>query len=237
MLLASLLGGHAGIWWPTSILDNLQDIVLYYKIMAIFKGTDPEVIRVCMQFIWKNVLQLAGVLLRALLLGNIVSLGMVRVGLETLDGAPVGVSMLFPRGFYWKALRLNLLRALLVFLWSLLLVVPGVIAAHSYAMAEYLLLQNPDMGVVEALRQSRKRMQGRRFSLLGMQLVFFGWRLLASLPGEVLVEHGTASYSRIAGAVLIWVLTSIVLPYKSTALAAFYRHVDAGEEILVQFPY
>ena len=238
MLLATLLGGVVGLQLkPFSvILNGLLETWENYRIMVLLEELDSEFAQLYMQDIRISVLAMAGRLLCSLLLGGFVSLGLVRIGLKTLDGAPVNASMLFPKGFYWKALRLNLVRSLIIIMWSLLLIWPGVAASCSYAMADYLLLQNPDMGVMEILRESKKRMQGRRWSLFRLDLSFIGWYLLAALPGNVLMEYGAARYADFAGKALVLLLNCIVTAYRAPAFAAFCRQVDSGEEILVEIP-
>lgn len=52
--------------------------------------------------------------------------------------------MLFSRFSIWgKALGLRLMTGLLIFLWTLLLIIPGIIAAYRYALAPYLMAENP----------------------------------------------------------------------------------------------
>ncbi len=49
-----------------------------------------------------------------------------------------------------------------VLLWALLLIVPGVIAAFSCAMAYYILAENDSIGPLEAISRSKEMMQGNK---------------------------------------------------------------------------
>ena len=84
-------------------------------------------------------------------------------------------------GLFGKTLGSYLLVSLYVFLWTLLLIVPGIIAAYSYRMVFYILIDNPEIGVSEALRQSKKMMYGYKSKLFCLDLSFIGWGLLCIL--------------------------------------------------------
>ncbi len=84
-------------------------------------------------------------------------------------------------GLFGKTLGLYLLMSLYVFLWTLLLIVPGIIAAYSYRMAFYLIIDDPDIGVSEALQQSKKMMYGYKSKLFCLDLSFIGWWFLCIL--------------------------------------------------------
>lgn len=106
----------------------------------------------------------------------------------------------------WKALGLKLFMALFIFLWSLLLVVPGIIAAYRYAMAPYLMAQNPALGIREAVNMSKEMMRGRKGRLFCLQFSFIGWALLTVLT---------------LGIGSLW-----LHPYMKAAETAFYLNVS-----------
>ena len=84
-------------------------------------------------------------------------------------------------GLFGKTLGLYLLMNLYIFLWTLLLIVPGIIVAYSYRMAFYLIIDNPEIGVSEALQQSKKMMFGYKSKLFCLDLSFIGWWFLCIL--------------------------------------------------------
>ena len=82
---------------------------------------------------------------------------------------------------YWKALGLFLLSNLYILLWTLLLIIPGIMAAYSYAMAFFILNDHPGIGVNEAIARSKAMMRGNRWKLFCLSCRFIGWALLSLL--------------------------------------------------------
>lgn len=74
-----------------------------------------------------------------------------------------------------------LLRGIYNFLWSLLLVIPGIIKAYAYRMVPYILADNPNLGADNAITLSRQMMDGSKFNLFILELSFIGWYLLGLL--------------------------------------------------------
>ena len=103
-----------------------------------------------------------------------------------------------------------LLMGVYVFLWTLLLIVPGVIKALSYAMTPFILNDKPDLSANEAIELSMEMMEGRKMDLFLLYLGFLGWALLCILTlciGFLWLE-----------------------PYVYAATAAFYEDVKADYE-------
>ncbi|MCQ2507019.1 MAG: DUF975 family protein [Lachnospiraceae bacterium] len=75
---------------------------------------------------------------------------------------------------------------IIIFLWSLLLIVPGIMKAYSYRMVPYILAENPDMNWREVLKTSEEMMMGHRFDTFVLDLSFIGWFILSALTLEVL---------------------------------------------------
>ncbi|MDZ4182625.1 MAG: DUF975 family protein, partial [Candidatus Cloacimonadaceae bacterium] len=82
---------------------------------------------------------------------------------------------------FTRALTAYLLMCLYVFLWALCLIVPGIIAAISYAMVFFILAENPTMKAADALRHSKTIMEGHKTEYFMLQLSFIGWGILALL--------------------------------------------------------
>lgn len=83
--------------------------------------------------------------------------------------------------FAGKVILLSLVQAAFVFLWSLLFLIPGIIATYRYSFAVMDLCEDPDLGVMEALRLSKQQTEGYKWQLFLLHLSFIGWTLLASL--------------------------------------------------------
>lgn len=71
-----------------------------------------------------------------------------------------------------------LLNSIYIFLWSLLFIIPGIVKSFSYAMTPYILNDNPEFTVNEAITRSRSMMHGYKWDLFVLNLSFLGWFLL-----------------------------------------------------------
>lgn len=111
---------------------------------------------------------------------------------------------------FGNSIVLYLLTMLFTFLWSLLLIIPGIIKQYAYSMAPYIMAENPMMTATEALDESQRIMKGHKMDLFILQLSFIGWFLL------VIITFGIA---------LIW-----VAPYIEAARAEFYLEISGGNE-------
>jgi uncharacterized membrane protein len=121
--------------------------------------------------------------------------------------APEANTMFSAFGQLPGSFLVRFLAGLFVFLWSLLLVVPGIVKALSYAMAPYIWLDNPGMSALDAITASRKLMRGNKGRFFWLCLSFLGWVLLSAVT---------------LGIAYLW-----VMPYMQTAFAAFYEDVRA----------
>lgn len=80
-----------------------------------------------------------------------------------------------------KAFGVSLLVALLVFLGSLLFVVPGIILTYMYSQVYYVMAQNPELSVIDVLKESARIMKGHKFELFVLELSFLGWMILVGI--------------------------------------------------------
>ena len=84
--------------------------------------------------------------------------------------------------FVGKLIALNVVESLLIILWSMLFVIPGIVAAYRYRFALYNLYENPGIGVMEALDMSKRQTWGYKSQIFALDWSYFGWLMLASLP-------------------------------------------------------
>jgi uncharacterized membrane protein len=82
--------------------------------------------------------------------------------------------------YFGKALGLRIVTSIFIFLWTLLLIVPGIIASYRYAMATYILAEHPEMGIMEAIEASKQMMDGNKWALFCLDFSFIGWALLSA---------------------------------------------------------
>ncbi len=116
----------------------------------------------------------------------------------------------------WAGFCMVFLIGLFIFLWSLLLFIPGIIASYRYALTPYLMADDPELGVLDAIRKSKQLMKGNKWRLFCLQMSFFGWALLTALTFGI-------------GA--LW-----LTPYIQAAHAAFYEDVLHGGERILEEP-
>lgn len=95
-----------------------------------------------------------------------------------------GMENLF-KGFdmFGKALAVYWLSQLFVFLWSLLFIVPGIVASYKYSQAMLIMYDNPEITATEAIRRSKAMMYGNKLTLFIQDLSFLGWFILSIFPG------------------------------------------------------
>ena len=82
---------------------------------------------------------------------------------------------------YMGIVKTMLLKNILIFLWSLLLIIPGIIKAYAYSMVPYILADNPNIGVKKAIALSNEMTRGHKFDMFILDLSFIGWYLLGTL--------------------------------------------------------
>lgn len=143
-----------------------------------------------------------------LFIGSIVGIGYARFNLDLVDNVTEArFATLFSYMRFWKvAIITRIVRTLYIVLWTLLFIIPGIIASYNYALTDYILAENPELTTKEALELSKKMMYGHRFRLFCLEFSFIGWAFLCVLS---------------LGIGLIW-----LLPYTEAAKAAFYRDVS-----------
>jgi uncharacterized membrane protein len=158
-------------------------------------------------------------------IGAIISLlisGAMNIGFNTFilslsrkEGA--NISQVFD-GFkkFGVGLGAYLLQLVFVILWMLLLIIPGLIAAYSYAMTFYVLADNETMGPLDAIRKSKEMMRGNKWKLLCLTFRFFGWGLLCILS---------------LGIGFLW-----LVPYMSVSIAQFYDDIKGTQDLPVDVP-
>ena len=110
-------------------------------------------------------------------------------------------------GNYFHNIGGMLLMIILIFLWSLLLLIPGIIKSFAYAMTPFVLVDNPELPCYEAIKRSQELMKGNKWRYFLLALSFLGWILLGILS---------------LGIGFFW-----IIPYIETTTAAFYYDIKA----------
>ena len=103
---------------------------------------------------------------------------------------------------YWHTFVTLFLTDLYLFLWSLLLFIPGIVKAYSYRMVPYILAEHPELPPKEIITRSREMMDGHKGHAFGLDLSFIGWALLGILTLGILNLFWTSPYKQSTNAVL-----------------------------------
>ena len=144
----------------------------------------------------------------AILVTGPMSLGAAYVILKLArTGQKIDFKDLF-RGFnqdIGQNILLGLLSSLFVALWSLLLIVPGIIKAYSYSMIYYIKADHPEYDWRTCLHASQEMTYGHKMELFVLDVSFIGWYIL--------------------GALCLGVGTLWVIPYHETAKALVYEQI------------
>ena len=122
---------------------------------------------------------IAGLALQILVM-NPLEIGIRRYFMEDLY-APCELDRL-TYGFrvnYVNGVVIMLLRTVYIILWSLLLIIPGIIKTYEYRMIPYLLAENPDLTREEAFALSKQMMTGEKWDAFVLDLSFIGWAILS----------------------------------------------------------
>lgn len=91
--------------------------------------------------------------------------------------------------FVGKIIALELLTSLFIMLWSMLFVIPGIVAGYRYRFALYNLCENPGIGVMEALDMSKRQTWGYKGQLFVLDWSYFGWQLLSAFPLLIILGY------------------------------------------------
>ncbi|MDD3193528.1 MAG: DUF975 family protein [Oscillospiraceae bacterium] len=88
---------------------------------------------------------------------------------------------LFKSGTYLNVVKVMFLRDLYVALWSLLLLVPGIVKSYEYSMIPYILAENPQMDSSRVFEVTRSMTYGEKGSIFVLDLSFLGWIFLGAM--------------------------------------------------------
>ncbi|WP_339925032.1 DUF975 family protein [uncultured Cyclobacterium sp.] len=144
--------------------------------------------------------------LGTLLITGPMTLGLALFSLSIARNQYVRLQQIFD-GFqnFGTALGAYLLIIIFVILWMLLLIIPGIIAALSYAMTFYIIADDPNIGPLDAIDKSKQMMNGYKMKLFLMFLMFLGMALLCILT---------------LGIGFLW-----FIPFANVTLAKFYMDI------------
>ena len=142
---------------------------------------------------------------------TLLGVGVCLFYLAVRKGKPVSVGMLFSgSSYYLKGFGIAFISAVLTGIGCCLFIIPGIILALMYSQAMYIYIENPEMGVIEALKTSRLAMQGHKADFFVLQLSFIGWGILTAITFGILTLYVTPYY----GTTLVNFYTDLMEEYK-----------------------
>lgn len=111
--------------------------------------------------------------------------------------APGFADLIKPFQIFGKVILLNILVGLKVLAWTLLFVIPGFVAIYRYSMATYILLDNPEMSVMDCISASKTITDGHKMELFVLDLSFIGWDLLCAIPFVILWVQPYRAFTKV----------------------------------------
>ena len=154
-----------------------------------------------------------------------VQVGLCRFLMESRSGnSPYAtIFSLFRRDNYLHTVCSMFLTRLKVFLWSLLLLVPGVIKGYEYYFVPFLLAENPNLSRARAQELSSQMTNGEKGKMFVLDLSFYGWYFLVALASTLCISMGGTSPFYMLVAYLVALFGSLCLaPYYSATFAELY---------------
>lgn len=112
--------------------------------------------------------------------------------------------------YFLKIVMTEVLQYIMLVLWFLLLIVPGIMKSYSYTMTELILVEHPEYTPLQAITASKEMMYGHRWEFFCLQARFWAWWLLCSFT---------------FGIAALW-----VYPYYMTAKSKFYLKLKERAE-------
>lgn len=118
---------------------------------------------------------------------GLISFGSVSFFLKLSRNEEVDYKELFTKtNMLVPYLLISLLTGIFVFLWSLLFIIPGIIAAIAYSQVMLIALDNPEMDPMDVLKKSKEMMQGHKLDFVILNLSFLGWMILGAFTAGIL---------------------------------------------------
>lgn len=134
----------------------------------------------------------------------------------------------FRCGSYGNVVKIMFLRDLYTSLWTLLLIIPGIVKGLEYTMIPFILAENPEVDTRDAFALTKDMMSGGRLQMFLLQLSFIGWYLLETLGIFFLVRFfGMLGlfYMTIAAFLSSYLGAILLTPYVSASISEVYLFV------------
>ena len=145
-----------------------------------------------------------------LLISGPLSLGIIKFTINISRNQEARIEQLFESfSNFGTSTGAYLLTVLFTLLWTLLLIIPGIIAALSYSMTFYIIADDDSIGAMDAIDKSKKMMYGHKWKYFRLLLRIFGLSLLCILT---------------LGIGFLW-----LFPYAQVSTAKFYEDIKENQ--------
>lgn len=123
------------------------------------------------------------ILILRIVIGFAVEVGCVRYFIKAAEGETdmSNIGYFFKGDRYIGVTLTIILRNIYITLWTLLLIIPGIIKYYAYRMVPYILADNPNIGYRRAIQLSNEMTQGEKANIWILDLSFLGWYILGTL--------------------------------------------------------
>jgi len=147
-----------------------------------------------------------------LIVAGPLAIGVVYFYMKIESGEEPNITLVFD-GFqdFKRGLIFHIVSSIFIILWTLLLIVPGIMAAIRYSMGYYIMVENPEMEAMEALRESSDLMKGHKMDFFMFAISFIGWVLLS--------------------AVTLGIGFLLLIPYYQMSKLNFYRKITGDDRM------
>lgn len=216
-----------------ALTNNWQQAMTAMLVYFAFINLIPNIIDSLLG--WSYTLPGGGVItnspswLYLLLVAGPFTLGLVSYFIGLFRNQDTQVNHVFD-GFekFGKAFVLELLVGIFVFLWTLLFIVPGIIAAFRYSQAFLIMNDRPELSAMECINESKRIMNGNKAKLFTLILSFIGWAILAAIPSGIYsgLFVGLNEIPTLFDSLMMFVLSAGYLwvgAYFYTSLVVFYE--------------
>ena len=198
----------------TKISYGSLDFEAYYN--ALMSGVEPELPETSP---YGSYLSMA-----IFIMSTVLGVGFMNACLLVSRKRKAGVGEIFDVfAIFGRVLGVTLLSYLYTFLWSLLFIIPGIVASYRYSMAVYIILERNDVSISESIRMSKELTMGSKGKLFLLDISFLPWSI-ASFAGLFIFPNSIAlitAWSIIIGA--IW------MPYHGVSHANAYNILSSWQ--------
>ena len=247
-LVAGLFGGAISSGWSSGSsgggAETGSSSAAGSEVLASL-GSGPDVPPMLLAILMGVVLVLLLWAIVILVIGGATTLGYAKYNLNLVDDKNPKLKDIFSQyDRLGTGFGMQFFRGLFTFLWSLLFVIPGIIASYSYYMTPFILCERPDMTSREAIRESKELMRGNKWRLFCLEFSFIGWELLASgvmgvvimlIMTPMIMADGASADAFIVPVLVILLVVLIIFvivlsltlsPYITASIAVFYREIS-----------